>query len=69
VSVITTPLNLNIMKIKALKKFLNTHTGTIVNVGDVIDVSEARAKSAIDRKLAEEVKTEKKEGKPKTSKK
>ena len=57
------------MKIKALKKFNNTYTGTIVKVGDVVDVSEARAKSAIDRKLAEEVKTEKKEGKPKTSKK
>ena len=57
------------MKIKALKKVLDTETRTIVNVGDVIDVSEARAKSAIERNLAEEVKTEKKEGKPKTSKK
>ena len=57
------------MKIKALKKVLDTETRTIVNVGDVIDVSEARAESAIDRKLAEEVKTEKKEGKPKASKK
>jgi len=57
------------MKIKALNKFLDKETRTIVNVGDVIDVSEARAKSAIERNLAEEVKTEKKEGKPKTSKK
>ena len=57
------------MRIKALKKFLDKETRTIVNVGDVVDVSEARAKSAIERKLAEEVKTEKKEGKPKTSKK
>ena len=57
------------MKIKALKKVLDTETRTIVNVGDVVDVSEARAKSAIERNLAEEVKTEKKEGKPKTSKK
>ena len=57
------------MKIKALKKFKDKNTGTIVNVGDVVDVSEARADSAIYRKLAEEVKTEKKEGKPKTSKK
>jgi len=57
------------MKIKALKKFKDKDTGTIVNVGDVIDVSEARAKSAIERNLAEEVKTEKKEGNPKKSKK
>jgi len=57
------------MKIKALKKFKDKTTHKLVNVGDVIDVSEARAKSAIDRKLAEEVKTEKKEGKPKKSKK
>jgi len=57
------------MKIKALKKFKNKETGIIVDVDDVVDVSEARAKSAIERKLAEEVKTEKKEGKPKTSKK
>ena len=57
------------MKIKALKKFKDKDTGTIANVGDVIDVSEARAKSAIDRNLAEEVKTEKKKGKPKKSKK
>ena len=57
------------MKIKALKKFKDKTTQKLVNVGDVVDISEARAKSAIDRKLAEEVKTEKKEGKPKTSKK
>jgi len=57
------------MKIKALKKFLDKETRTIVNVGDVVDVSEARAKSAIERNLAEEVKTEKKEGNPKKSKK
>jgi len=36
------------MKIKALKKFKDKNTGTIVKVGDVVDVSEARAKSAID---------------------
>ena len=57
------------MKIKALKKFKDKNTGTIVNVGDVVDVSEERADSAIERKLAKEVKTEKKEGKPKASKK
>jgi len=57
------------MKIKALKKFLDKETRTIVNIGDVVDVSEARAKSAIERNLAEEVKTEKKEGNPKKSKK
>ena len=57
------------MKIKALKKFKNKETGIIVDVDDVVDVSKERAKSAIERKLAEEVKTEKKEGKPKTSKK
>jgi len=57
------------MKIKALKKFKDKATQKLVNVGDVVDVSEARAKSAIERNLAEEVKTEKKEGKPKTSKK
>ena len=57
------------MKIKALKKFLDKETRTIVNIGDVVDVSEVRAKSAIERNLAEEVKTEKKEGKPKKSKK
>ena len=57
------------MKIKALKKFKDKTTQKLVNVGDVIDVSEVRAKSAIERNLAEEVKTEKKEGKPKKSKK
>jgi len=57
------------MKIKALKKFKDKATQKLVKVGDVVDVSEARAKSAIERNLAEEVKTEKKEGKPKKSKK
>ena len=57
------------MKIKALKKFLDKETRTIVNIGDVVDVSEVRAKYAIERNLAEEVKTEKKEGNPKKSKK
>ena len=57
------------MKIKALKRFKNKETGIIVEVDDVLDISKERADSAIYRKLAEEVKTEKKEGKPKTSKK
>jgi hypothetical protein len=57
------------MKIKALKKFTDKETRKAVKVGDVLDISDLRAKSAIERKLAEEVKTEKKEGNPKTSKK
>jgi len=57
------------MKIKALKNFIDKTNSKAIKVGDVIDISDTRAKSAIERKLAEEVKTEKKEGKPKISKK
>ena len=57
------------MKIKALKPFTDKETRKAVKVGDVLDISDDRAITAISRELAEEVKTEKKEGKPKTSKK
>lgn len=57
------------MKVKVLKNTFDTQTKKRFKKGDVIELSKERAQSGIKRGLIEEVKTEKKEGKPKTSKK
>lgn len=57
------------MKVKALKLFYNKLTKVDQHKGDVLEMDKERAVKSIERGLVEEVKTEKKEGKPKTSKK
>lgn len=57
------------MKVKAKIKFRDIKTNAIINIGDVVDFDDKRAESVIKRGLAEEFKTEKKEGKPNKSKK
>ena len=57
------------MKIKAIVNFTNKETNEIIYIDDVVDFEKKRAESAIKKGLAVSVETEKKEGKPKTSKK
>lgn len=57
------------MKIRVIKVFKDKKTRERYNVGDVIDFEKKRAEQAIEKGLAEKVKTEKKESKPKRTKK
>lgn len=57
------------MKVKVLKSVLDSKTKKRLSVGAIIDISKARAESAIKRGLVEEVKEPKKAKKPKEDKK
>ncbi|MGO1702422.1 MAG: hypothetical protein ACTHY1_03485 [Lactobacillus helveticus] len=57
------------MKIRVIKVFKDKKTRERYNVGDVIDFEKKRAEEAIEKGLAKKVKTEKKESKPKRTKK
>lgn len=57
------------MKIRVTKVFKDKKTRERYKVGDVIDFEKKRAEEAIEKGLAEKVKTEKKESKPKRTKK
>lgn len=57
------------MKIKALKKFRDKETKEIYKKRKIINFKKDRSKDCINRGLAEEFKTEKKEEKPVTKKK
>lgn len=57
------------MKIRVIKVFKDKKTRERYNVGDTIYFDDKRAEEAIEKGLAEKVKTEKKESKPKRTKK
>lgn len=57
------------MKIRVTKVFKDKKTRERYKVGDIIYLEKKRAEEAIEKGLAEKVKTEKKESKPKRTKK
>ena len=57
------------MKVKALINFGDKETYQRYEVGDVLEMDQDRAESAINKGIVEAIETEKKESKPKTAKK
>ena len=57
------------MKVKVLSNVIDKVSGNHYSKGDVIELSEDRAKTAINLGLVKAIKKEKVEGKPNTSKK